>query len=126
MPSSRPKPAHPSAKTLSGKRYELLAAEFFEANGFDILDRNWRAGRKEIDLIARRENLIVFIEVKSSGTEKFGHPAERVDSRKVKNLSEAAAQYLEQKQIAGCDLRFDVVTFMGGTLEHFPNAFQVE
>ena len=77
-------------------------------------------------MIVRKGSLIVFVEVKSAETPKFGHPAERVDKRKIKNLTEAAERYIETKGIVGCDLRFDVVTFVDGKPEHYPDAFGVE
>ncbi len=110
-------------KQIQGRMFEKLAGEFFEQQGFRILERNWRVGHKEIDIIVRRENMIVFVEVKSTWSKKFGHPAERVDERKIKNLSNAANQYLIAKDIKNIDLRFDVVTFVNGQLEHFPDAF---
>jgi len=109
-----------------GREYEKLAATFFEQQGYQVLERNWQAGHKEIDLIIRNENQIIFVEVKSSRTPNFGHPAERVDQRKISNLVSAARQYLLAKNISGTDLRFDVVTFSEGRLEHFPNAFPAE
>lgn len=123
MSSSDNAPDHDDRVRI-GRSFEELAAEFFTSKGFDILERNWQAGHKEIDLIIRRDNLIVFVEVKSSSTDKFGHPAERVDKRKITNLTKAAHQYVTEKKIDDCDLRFDVVTFFDGQLEHFPNAFE--
>ena len=99
------------------------AAAFFEQNGFEILQRNWRTGRREIDLIVKKGNLIAFVEVKSASSKKYGHPANRVDERKVANLTKAAQQYLIDNKIENYDLRFDVVTFVNGKLEHFPDAF---
>ena len=106
-----------------GRGYEQLAALFFEQNGYEILEHNWRAGSREIDLIIRKDDLIVFVEVKSVSDESHGHPAERIDRKKVANLTKAAQQYLIAKDISNCDLRFDAVTFVSGKLEHFPDAF---
>ena len=123
MNSSANSSDHPNRQHRIGKRFEDQAAAYLEALGFTIVARNWRAGRKEIDIIARHERLLVFVEVKASMTSSFGHPAERVDASKMKNLSEAAQRYLIEKGISGCDLRFDVITFSDGRLEHFPDAF---
>jgi len=123
MSSSDNSPDHEDRVRI-GRSYEKLAAEFFVSKEFTILERNWQDGHREIDLIVRHDNLIVFVEVKSSSTGKFGHPAERVDKRKIANLTKAAYQYLNEKAIDDCDLRFDVVTFFDGQLEHFPNAFE--
>jgi len=111
---------------MRGHEYEKTAEKFFITQGFEIVERNWRTGHKEIDLIARKRNLIVFVEVKSAETRKFGHPAERVDKRKIKNLAEAAEIYIQTNGIVGCDLRFDVVAFVDGKPEHYPDAFGVE
>jgi putative endonuclease len=109
-----------------GKEYEQLAAKFYKDNDFIILESNWQASHREIDLIVQKNNLVVFVEVKSSANMKFGHPAERVDRRKQENLIKAAQKYLQENNIKDYDLQFDVVTFVNGQLEHYPNAFGVE
>ena len=113
-------------KITRGRQYEQLAARFYEQNGYEILEQNWRTGHKELDLIVRKSDLLVFVEVKSAQSKKFGHPATWVDTRKQSNLIGAAQQYLIDNEIDGSDLRFDVVTFTDGKLEHFPDAFPVE
>lgn len=108
----------------TGRAFEKQAALFFEQKGFEVLERNWYAGRREIDLIVRKEKLLIFVEVKSASGVKYGHPVERIDQKKISNLTLAATQYLQEKKIKNCDLRFDVVTFIDGRLEHFPDAFE--
>lgn len=107
-----------------GRRFEKQAALFYEGQGFEVVQRNWQASHLEIDLIVRRDNLLVFVEVKSSSSDSFGHPAEKIDRRKMANLTKAARQYIVEHDISDCDLRFDVVTFVKGKLEHFPGAFE--
>lgn len=124
MPSSNDDPESRQHRRAIGRTFEKMAAAFYEENGYTIHDRNWQAGRKEIDLIVAKKNLVVFVEVKSSSTKKYGHPAERVDKKKIANLTDAARQYLIEKEIDGVDLRFDLVTFVDGQLEHFPGAFE--
>jgi len=126
MPCSNSDSSNDRRKIEQGRRFEGLAARFYIDNGFDILERNWRAGHKEIDLIVRKGNLVAFVEVKSTFSKKFGHPVERVDQKKIHNLSECARQYIIAGKLEGVDLRFDVVTFDGGRLEHFPDAFSSE
>ncbi|MDF1545657.1 MAG: YraN family protein [bacterium] len=123
MPSSDNDPPKKHRVEI-GRDFEKQAALFFEQNGFEVLHRNWQFGHKEIDIIVRKDQLIVFVEVKSSATGQFGHPAERVDNRKVENLTQAARAYLIEHEISGCDLRFDLVTFVDGSLEHYPDAFE--
>ena len=126
MPSSKRKSGRASSRVSRGHEYEKTAEKFFITQGFEVIERNWRAGHKEIDLIVRKKNLIVFVEVKSAETPKFGHPAERVNKRKVKNLTAAAEIYIQTNRIVDCDLRFDVVAFVDGRPEHYPDAFGAE
>lgn len=107
-----------------GRSYEKLAALFFKQNGYEIIEQNWRAGHREIDLIVKKEDLLVFVEVKASSSRKFGHPSERVDAKKIANLTKAAQQYIIAHDIKDVDFRFDVVTFLDGQLEYYPNAFE--
>lgn len=109
-----------------GRQYEKLAEKFLIDNGYKTLEKNWQAGHKEIDLIVQKDNTIVFVEVKGSISKQYGHPSEKVDKRKRANLISAAEQYILAKNIKDNDLRFDIVTFLHGKLEHFPNAFQCE
>ena len=126
MPSSNKQPPKDRRKIERGKRFEDLTARFYSELGFEILERNWRKGHKEIDLIVRKDDLIAFVEVKSSSTAKFGHPAERVDRKKIENLVACAREYIAQSNLTGVDFRFDVVTFQNGKLEHYPGAFEAE
>jgi putative endonuclease len=123
MPSSD-KDSDRSRNLAKGRKFEALAGEYFTKKGYTILETNWRAGRQEIDLIVQKGKTVVFVEVKSSSNAKYGHPAERVDQKKILNLTKAAQQYLLAKNLKGFDLRFDLVTFLKGQLEHYPNAFE--
>lgn len=109
-----------------GQKFEKLAEEFLTRNGWLIRDRNWRAGHREIDLIAVKDQTIIFVEVKGARSKRFGHPGERVNRRKRGFLSEAAQQYIIEKNLTGYDFRFDLITFVNGELEYFPDAFQME
>ena len=109
-----------------GQEYEKLAEKFLLDNGYDILERNWTAGHKEIDLIALKDDTVIFVEVKGSVSKKFGHPSERVDRRKRENLINAAEQYIIAHDFKGYDFRFDLITYFDGKLEHYRDAFQCE
>lgn len=126
MPSSKGRSGDRPSRRKSGAAFEQRAAQFFTDQGFEILDQNWQAGHREIDLIARKGSVVVFVEVKSAANKAFGHPVERVDKKKIRYLSSAAQQYLLAKNLQGVDLRFDVVTFIAGNLEHYPSAFEFE
>ena len=118
---------HKLKKTVEkGRQYEKLAEKFLIDNNYKILENNWQAGHKEIDLIVKKDKTIVFVEVKGSVSKKYGHPSEKVDKRKRANLISAAQQYIIAKNFTDNDFRFDIITFLNGKLEHYPNAFQCE
>ncbi len=124
MPSSKKEPGDNQKTVAVGRRYEQLAAHYLVQNGYEILERNWRAGRKEIDLIVKKGQVIAFVEVKAATSTRYGHPAEKVDQRKQEHLTQAAQQYILKKELLDVDLRFDVITFVEENLEHFPGAFE--
>jgi len=109
-----------------GRSFEELAARYFTDRNYIILSRNYRAGQKEIDLIVQKGDTVAFVEVKSAKSKSHGHPAERVTKKKRENLIKAAQQYLNENDLSGADLRFDVVTFLGGIIEHYQDAFTVD
>ncbi len=111
------------SRVSRGRAFERQAAQFFTDQGYEILEQNWQASHKELDLIVRKNDTVVFVEVKAGWSRKYGHPIERIDRKKIRNLTEAAQRYIEEKSLTDCDFRFDVVTFFEGQLEHFPNAF---
>ncbi len=115
------------ARPRLGRAGEDLAALAYEWRGFEVLDRNWRTRSGEIDLVARKDRLVVFCEVKTRRTDSFGLPVEAVDHRKQARLRRLAAQWLASRSPGSVEVRFDVVSVIvtGGSPEvmHFPNAF---
>jgi putative endonuclease len=79
-----------------GKKGEALAISWLEKNGFRILARNWRHGRLEVDVIASRNDLLHFIEIKSRRGNRFGQPEESVDEKKLNNMMSAGDEYQYQ------------------------------
>lgn len=118
---------HASRQELARRGEDLAAAEL-ERHGFQIVARNARAGRLEIDLVAQRGGLIVFCEVRARRTAAWGHPAETVDSRKQDRIRRAAIRWLSEQQRSFRQVRFDVVTCVledgaPAAIEHYVNAF---
>lgn len=109
-----------------GQRGERLAEEYFKRRRFSILERNYRYRRGEIDLIARRGNLIVFIEVKTRSSNTFIDAEQSLRSRQISSIREVAEHYLHEVKWQG-EVRFDILTIeengMRITLRHFEDAF---
>ncbi len=79
---------------LTGKAGEILAAEYLKKKGFEILHTNWRHSYYEIDIIARYEEILHFIEVKTRRSLRFGYPEESVTDKKMERLILAAEAFL--------------------------------
>ena len=92
-----------------GDRGEDLAAAALKKQGYKILERNYRTPLGEIDLIARHQGALVFIEVKTRRSSKFGSPQEAVHPAKQERLRTLAEYYLSQKGLGEVAVRFDVV-----------------
>jgi putative endonuclease len=95
-------------KIKRGTEGEQAAAEFLISKGFEIVQRNYRHKRSEIDLIVRKDNWLIFVEVKLRSSARFGHPEEFVDRKKEKKVLEGAAQYLHESAWQG-NVRYDIV-----------------
>ncbi|HEX9993777.1 MAG TPA: YraN family protein [Acidimicrobiales bacterium] len=106
-----------------GASGEAAAAAWYEANGYEVLDRNWRVREGEIDLVVRRHRTIVFCEVKTRTTDAFGVPAEAVTHAKRQRLRQLAARWLEASPVRPATIRFDVASVMAGRVEVIEGAF---
>ncbi len=82
----------------TGKEGEELAAEWLQQQGFTILHRNWKHSYFELDVIAFKEAVLHFIEVKTRTTDTYGHPEEGVTAKKLERLMHAGEEYLDQHQ----------------------------
>jgi putative endonuclease len=78
----------------TGKAGEQLGADWFVNNGYHLLELNWRHSHWEVDIIAVKNNTLHFIEIKTRRTKKYGQPEEKVGTKKIQNLINAAEQYL--------------------------------
>lgn len=111
---------------ILGKRGEDIAAEYLEAKGYAVLDRNWRSGHKELDLVARQGDTLVVVEVKTRRSAEYGDAQDAVDDRKIRRIVSAADAYVRLKRI-DLDVRFDIVTITGengtNSIEHIEEAF---
>jgi len=94
-----------------GKAGENIAVSFLEKQGFEIIEKNWRFSRMgEIDIIAKDNNTLVFIEVKARSSNLFGNPLESVDEKKFNKIRKLAEIYLiKNPNIDFKDIRFDLI-----------------
>ena len=91
-----------------GIKGEELARRWLMDHGATILATNWRHGHTELDIVAKEQDLIVFVEVKTRSNSRFGHPEENVDWKKQMALSKAAGAFLHEHAL-GNEIRFDVI-----------------
>lgn len=111
-------------KRKTGNKGEQLAAEFLTNKGFEVLERNYRFKHAEIDLIVKRDNWIIFVEVKTRSSTAFGEPEEFVGSYKGGKIMEAAEEYIFSNDWHG-HIRFDIVSVKIGEhikIDHFEDA----
>ena len=95
-----------------GKWGEDKATEYLQHHGYRIIERDWKSGRRDIDIIATDGKEVVFIEVKTRRNRLFGDPEEAVDYRKLQNLRLAINHYIKYRRI-NSDVRFDIITVVG-------------
>lgn len=110
-----------------GRMGERIAREYLLAQGYTLVEQNWRKGRAEIDIIAKEGDLLVFVEVKTRSTEDFGRPETFISPRKAELLAAGAAAYMEAINYEW-EIRFDVISIIldeGGShrLEHLKDSF---
>lgn len=112
-----------AASQALGAAGEQLAADWYEANGYQVIDRNWRVREGELDLVVRRARTIVFCEVKSRTSTAFGHPVEAVTHDKRHRIRKLAAQWLQTSPVRPSSIRFDVASVLDGELDVIQGAF---
>jgi putative endonuclease len=94
-----------------GQRAEDIAADFLQAQGLQILERNYRRRLGELDIVARDGDVLVIVEVRARASSLFGGAAASVDGRKQQRLVRATAQLLQQRRdFSHCRVRFDVIS----------------
>jgi putative endonuclease len=100
---------HRTTRQIAGDRGEDAAAKFLRRRGYKVLVRKFRSGKAEVDIVARHNEWLVFVEVKTRRTEQFGMPSEAVEREKRRNLSKAAMDYLRMLGNPRIHFRFDIV-----------------
>ena len=110
-----------------GKKGEKVALEFLKNKDYEILETNWRHRKAEIDIIAKMDDVLIFIEVKSRSNSHFGRPESFVDDKKQQLITDAASAYME-KVGHEWEVRFDIIAVLFHneayqSIDHFKDAF---
>lgn len=108
---------------MIGKAGEDTAVLFLSEKGYNIIKRNYAHRFGEIDIIAKNNEYLVFVEVKYRKNIKNGYPREAVNSKKQEKIRNTALAYISENNISDIAMRFDVIEILGGQIEHIENAF---
>lgn len=118
-----------AARQAFGELGERIAERWLRRTGWRVLQRRFRSGHRDIDLVVEREGTIVFVEVKARKGDRFGQPVEAVNWRKQKELTKSAQVWIDRHGRADDEYRFDVVgVLMTGDrvrIRHVEDAFKV-
>ncbi len=109
-----------------GNEGEMMARDYLMQQGYTIVDTNWQFGHLEIDIIAIRENILAFVEVKTRSSSAVSEPQMAVNQQKQKNIIRAANAYILKNKY-NCEARFDIISVIrnekGTQIEHLPDAY---
>jgi putative endonuclease len=115
------------ARQALGAAGEAVAARWYEDHGYELLERNWRRRQGEVDLIVRKGRTVVFCEVKTRTTDRFGSGAEAVPAAKQRRIRSLAGRWLSELTPASgrarVEVRFDVVSITAGEVDVIEGAF---
>ena len=109
-----------------GKLGEERAQAYLQSKGYKIRRTNWTFGKLELDIIAEKDGLLVIVEVKTRSTDTFEHPEEAITNRKIRNIVNAAHEYIMFSDWQG-ETRFDVISVIpqgqSFRIDHIEDAF---
>ena len=109
-----------------GQKGETFAIEYLQKAGYKIRHRNWRSGKKELDIVAENKDYIVFVEVKTRNDGYFEHPVNAITKEKQRSMVLAADGYIQRYNL-NKESRFDVITIIAKgeilDIDHIENAF---
>lgn len=112
----------------TGQDGEQIACDHLEGKGWIVMERNYRFERAEVDIVAYDQFRIVFLEVKTRSSIRFGYPDEAIDERKQRQIRKAAMAWLYERKMERSPIRFDVISVLlepdlPPVIEHLENAF---
>lgn len=109
-----------------GKRGELVAKDYLLENGYSIINTNYRNKIGEIDIIAKRDHILIFVEVKTRTSRNYGYPYEAVNRKKQEKIVYCSLLYIQQNKLTNYQLRYDIIeVYLTNKVEinHIDNAF---
>lgn len=116
-----------SVKSNLGKFGEKIAVQYLERRNYEIIGRNYRCRAGEIDIIAKKDYFLVFIEVKTRSNVIFGEPVESINNEKAEKIRKIADYYIAINGVENAEVRFDIITvqkfYKKIVISHFKNAF---
>lgn len=112
-----------------GDRGEIIAADFLAGQGYQVLEKKLRAPFGELDLIVQKDQILIFVEVKTRSTVQLGLPEEAVDLPKQKQMTRLAEWYFQKNSLHHMKMRFDVIAILYDgrsepQIRHIQNAFE--
>ena len=113
-------------KNIFGTKNEIIAANYLKLKNYQILEMNYKNKIGEVDIVAKDNNYLVFVEVKGRYSRKFGDPTEAVNFTKQQKIRSVAELYLIKNKKTNSNCRFDVVAVLGegdAEIRHIIDAF---
>ncbi len=109
-----------------GKKGEQLAVDFLLKKGYEVIERNYRFDKAEVDIIAQQKDILAIIEVKTRSTTDFGNPQDFVKPKQIQRLVKAVDEYVNVNGL-DVEVRFDIIAIVKENktykIEHLENAF---
>ena len=109
-----------------GKKGEKLAVDFLLDKGYDIVERNYRYDKAEVDIIAQKGQTLAIVEVKTRSTSDFGDPQDFLKPKQIQRIVKAVDEYVLVNNL-DVEIRFDIIAIVkenkGFSIEHLENAF---
>lgn len=109
-----------------GKKGEQLAVDFLLENGYEIVERNFRFDKAEVDVIAKKKEVLAIVEVKTRSTVDFGNPQDFLKPKQIQRIVKAVDEYVTVNKL-DVEVRFDIIAIIKNgkqfDIEHLENAF---
>jgi putative endonuclease len=107
-----------------GTQGEKRVREYLAGEGYQILESNFRFHHREVDIIAAKNDVLAFVEVKMRCDSSYGRGSEAISDVKKRNIISVARYYMQKNNMHDCNVRFDVASLDEGTLHYFEDAFR--